>query len=264
MKPMLATVMLSSLLVGAAHAQMLDTPQTRLRPIGSPSLIDQYDTNRQRTMQETDYRTQPRNLNPIQQATWMQSGNFSAPPIGGQSLSGPPAGLPTTNLPTGPSNLALPSPVQVQPGLATQVPQFPAPQTTFPPQSPAVRVAPNPDYQPVAPPKLNSSFATIDNCANVTPPSGYSAASPGCNPAGVPYQQAPVGPYQAPAAQIVPPTLYPGQVSPVINNSAAPLPSLFTLGQEYNPVQVGQGIIGQPVAYVPGQPFRNFLRYLFP
>jgi hypothetical protein len=36
------------------------------------------------------------------------------------------------------------------------------------------------------------------------------------------------------------------------------------LGQQKNPVQLGRGIIGQPVAYVPGQWFRNWLRYVSP
>ena len=35
----------------------------------------------------------------------------------------------------------------------------------------------------------------------------------------------------------------------------APMPGEF---------QVGQGILGQPKLYVPGQPVRNFLRYLTP
>ena len=29
-------------------------------------------------------------------------------------------------------------------------------------------------------------------------------------------------------------------------------------------VQLGQGLLGQPTAYVPGQPIRNFLRYVSP
>lgn len=39
---------------------------------------------------------------------------------------------------------------------------------------------------------------------------------------------------------------------------------LLSLGQEGYNVQVGRGIVGQPTVYVPGQPVRNFLRYLFP
>jgi hypothetical protein len=39
---------------------------------------------------------------------------------------------------------------------------------------------------------------------------------------------------------------------------------LISLGQDRYNVQLGRGIIGQPVAYVPGQWFRNFLRYVSP
>lgn len=39
---------------------------------------------------------------------------------------------------------------------------------------------------------------------------------------------------------------------------------LLSLGQENYNVQLGRGLIGQPTVYVPGQPIRNFLRYLSP
>ncbi|TWT83755.1 hypothetical protein CA13_52260 [Planctomycetes bacterium CA13] len=57
-----------------------------------------------------------------------------------------------------------------------------------------------------------------------------------------------------------PPTLAPTMTTATV----APIRSLFTLGQEANPVQVGQGLWGQPVAYVPGQGIRNWVRYFFP
>ena len=40
--------------------------------------------------------------------------------------------------------------------------------------------------------------------------------------------------------------------------------SLIGFGQSLNNAYLGRGIIGQPTAYVDGQPFRNFLRYIFP
>jgi hypothetical protein len=40
--------------------------------------------------------------------------------------------------------------------------------------------------------------------------------------------------------------------------------ALISLGQQNNAVQVGQGLWGQPVAYVPGQSIRNWVRYFFP
>ena len=40
--------------------------------------------------------------------------------------------------------------------------------------------------------------------------------------------------------------------------------SLIGFGQTLNNAYLGRGIIGQPTAYVAGQPFRNFFRYIFP
>ncbi len=56
------------------------------------------------------------------------------------------------------------------------------------------------------------------------------------------------------------PNLTPGTYSP--NNSG--YSPFFSLGQENYNVQIGRGIIGQPTVYVPGQPIRNFIRYLSP
>jgi hypothetical protein len=39
---------------------------------------------------------------------------------------------------------------------------------------------------------------------------------------------------------------------------------LVGFGQNVNLSQLGRGIVGQPVAYMPSQPLRNVLRYLFP
>ncbi|WP_197454356.1 hypothetical protein [Stieleria varia] len=122
-------------------------------------------------------------------------------------------------------------------------------------------------------------FATASNCNLVTGPSSYSAASGigyGCGqvmPTG--YYAQPVQ-YVAPPAQIAAPAVMPPVGAPIsqyqtgtggcLSNptTGAPAPSLFTLGQERFPVQVGQGLWGQPVAYVPGQGLRNWIRYMFP
>jgi hypothetical protein len=61
-------------------------------------------------------------------------------------------------------------------------------------------------------------------------------------------------------APVVPPNMNSGMYS-ADNAGYRPL---FTLGQEKNNAVLGRGIIGQPTAYVPGQCFRNFLRYLSP
>ncbi len=94
------------------------------------------------------------------------------------------------------------------------------------------------------------------------------AVGPGVYP--TQYQCAPttiIPTYPPPGAvpgTYVPPTitpnLAPGTYSP--NNSG--YSPLFSLGQENYNVQIGRGIIGQPTVYVPGQPFRNFFRYLSP
>ncbi len=281
-------ILLSCGSTSAAFAQILDTPQTRLRPIGSSSLVDRYQPPTL-PVRQTEYRPAGFYDSGVRQAAMLQqAGNLSPPPLPGNyslppgvvppasalpnasapNFSLPPGNVGTTlpqynsnqNLPTQnlPSTLPSPPPINIVPNQAA-APQTSLPQTRLP-QSPVLR-----DFQPVPQPQLGNEYSTIDNCACISAPSGYSAASVGCGPvtyAAPSYTQAPQA-YIAPPAQIAPPTLLPGQVAP-ISSSAAPLPSLFTLGQEYNPVQVGQGIIGQPVAYVPGQTFRNFLRYLFP
>ncbi len=86
------------------------------------------------------------------------------------------------------------------------------------------------------------------------------------------YQCGPFVPGAAPylpQAGVVPGTGTPGTITPNLapnyysydNGGYSPL---FSLGQEGYNVQVGRGIVGQPTVYVPGQPVRNFLRYLFP
>lgn len=62
------------------------------------------------------------------------------------------------------------------------------------------------------------------------------------------------------APATVTPNLAPGLYSQ--NNSG--YSPLLSLGQEGYNVQLGRGVLGQPTVYVPGQPVRNFLRYLFP
>lgn len=58
----------------------------------------------------------------------------------------------------------------------------------------------------------------------------------------------------------VPTTYFPG----AFNGYASQYRPLIGLGQDVRQAQLGRGIIGQPVAYMPSQPLRNVLRYLFP
>ncbi|MCA9128408.1 MAG: hypothetical protein KDB22_15080 [Planctomycetales bacterium] len=77
------------------------------------------------------------------------------------------------------------------------------------------------------------------------------APGPGFPSMGVPNSVAP---------PTLPPNLAPGLYTP--NNSG--YTPLFSLGQENYNVLLGRGLVGQPTVYVPGQPLRNFLRYLSP
>jgi hypothetical protein len=123
------------------------------------------------------------------------------------------------------------------------------------------------DQTPIPTPQLNNGFATISNCNLVSGPSSYSAASfGGCAPAS----------YQAPVFQqnqsvpgqggFVAPAVLPNGLAPQSPFSGAGVPggALISFGQQANSVVVGQGLFGQPVAYVPGQTFRNWVRYVFP
>lgn len=88
----------------------------------------------------------------------------------------------------------------------------------------------------------------------------------GCAPVGYSYQ-APAG-YQGtggyqPVSQVVPAGTAPASTG-LLPGNGIPCGPLLSFGQDRNPVQVGQGILGQPVAYVPGQHVRNWIRYLFP
>jgi hypothetical protein len=142
--------------------------------------------------------------------------------------------------------------------------------------APSQSVLASSDTQPVPQPQLGNQFATIDNCALVSPPSTYTAvADCGCGTTVMP--QSYVAPAAATAAVVPAPVAVPAAVPtataavplatttvPTNARQGMPMRSLITFGQERNVVQVGQGLVGQPVAYVPGQPIRNWLRYFMP
>lgn len=177
---------------------------------------------------------------------------FAAPPLNDNDFSGS-----TTPLPGAAPPLESP-PLQGLQGLQP-VPTGGAP-LAAPPQSDSQPLRPNAspsDLAPLPQPQLPSHWATVDNCNLVSGPSGYRAEFGFCGAASV----MPVG---APAYAPPPMTIMPG--APVIPVAPAGFGCrpLFTLGQENYNVQLGQGIIGQPTAYVPGQSFRNFIRYLSP
>ncbi len=228
--------------------------------------------------------------NPVQQTVWMQS-QFQAPPLDGGGMS-----LPSENPSTSPSPPAAAPPAAAPPGAAPSgaLPDsVPFPQASQPPASAPEptppRSLPTPsagnvaggyssDLTPMSPPQLSSGgYATMDNCRLISGPTPYMAASvlgSGCGQV-VPTSYAPVNcppvatappavglPAEIPSAATIPPvSVFPPVAQAV---TAAPARSLITFGQERNVVQVGQGLWGQPVAYVPGQSFRNWLRYFSP
>lgn len=288
--------------------------QERLRPLGSPSAVDEYRPS----------------AAPIQQVAMMQSFsdaqpvpspslppssfNFPAPLSSGTnplpSGSPPPSGfsfppssalpVPLQSAPVGPIMAPPPSgppaPLQGLPlnpnlgstnvGPSSSFPlgtaTIPVPQTGFTPRpsgGPSVPLGSS-DYAAIPSPQLGNAFATIDNCRNISAPSSYRAAGAfGCGTPvsygapvyGPPVYGAPTT-YLPPPAQIAPAVAFPssatlapvgisGTLPPVLPGSPGYRP-LISFGQESNPVQVGQGVLGQPVAYVPGQRIRNLLRYM--
>ncbi len=259
-------------------------PQAGLRPLGAHSIVDQYRSVRPNDSTGSAANADPRGRTAgegLQQTVFMQNGvvpnvpnnggmplpsQFSPPPIQTDSLAGPPVIMPPTAPPRNlPSN-----PVPFQPSPSTG--RF-APTQTSP--------TPSQDYAPMTQPSLANQFATPNNSCHVTGPSTYTAASAsGCATVGY---QVPAG-YQAPPAYIAPPppvaaapiapgpipsapivTAPPIQAAPIaVTPTGAPVGSLVSFGQETYPVQVGPGLFGQPVAYVPGQKCRNWIRYLFP
>ena len=282
--------------------QPVDSPAARMRPIGSPSAVDQYRRpsasprfsgprfsgprfSGSSIRRETKYqRSGPGLPDGHVRQTAMQ---FEIP--GGASPFAPPSAGPLTP-PAQPSltphQPALspaplpPGPLPSQPLPSQPLPSQPA-AATLPRQSsvlPRPGVAPNPlpapglraDHAPMNAPVLSNQFATVNNCAAVSGPSSYSAAcASGCGSACAPVgYQAPA--YQAPPAQIPAPALMPTTPfgAPALTAPAAlnpaPIGSLMTFGQQRYPVQVGQGLLGQPKAYVPGQTLRNWLRYFTP
>ncbi|MCC9603405.1 hypothetical protein LOC67_22885 [Stieleria sp. JC731] len=218
----------------------------------------------------------------VQQTVWMQQ--MEAPPFnnsaGGNTAGGgislPSMGLPSNSMPNDP----------VAPGMAQDNIPESAPYTETAPRalpSPGPSsaltntITPSPsDLVPMEAPALQSNgYARMDNCALITPPSQYqymaaSVYGGGCGTV-APMGYAAVAPVSLPPEVAAPVAMPPAAVTaPVVGTplgapaTAAPARALISLGQDRYMVQVGQGLWGQPVAYVPGQGLRNWLRYLSP
>jgi hypothetical protein len=98
------------------------------------------------------------------------------------------------------------------------------------------------DFQPVLPQNQNLTVTAYQQCA---PQSNFpgTGAVPGA---------------------YVPPTLTQNLTPNLYSANNSGYSPLFSLGQENYNVLLGRGLIGQPTVYVPGQPFRNFFRYISP
>ena len=281
------------------NGQIPDTPQLRMRPIGTPSNVDRYRRTRfsenhlgashrgGAVLRETAFRdSRLQSGNPTVRQTAMQFGLPNELGGGTPATAGPsqPFALPSS--PLGDATVPAPSRApQTMPVPSLQTaPQAPSLPQAFSPPANALPTGPQPglpapsnlpsatDLTPLAPPSLGTEYATVSNSVYVTGPSGYSASmGSGCVPAN--YQRAPLPgsfiapPAQIPAPAVLPPTrgsVVPSTAGSPISSSAGPASALVTFGQEFNPVQVGPGLLGQPKAYVPGQYFRNWLRYFTP
>jgi len=113
-------------------------------------------------------------------------------------------------------------------------------------------------------------FATMNNSSFVSPASGYSATTSwgrNCvtSNTGFPTDMANIKGQGTPSGLIDS-----GGLVKILPSSelakykAVPTQPLLQFGQDQNGVVVGHGLLGQPVAYVPGQWVRNSIRYLFP
>jgi hypothetical protein len=138
-----------------------------------------------------------------------------------------------------PTMTPLPQNPMNQPGLTQTLPPSPS------------------DLAPVPTPQMNTQWSNAANSPLVTGPSGYRAVFWDCSAPNVVQTS---GPYV-----YAPPTVMPNTPQAVALTANYPgYRPLFTLGQENYNVRLGQGIVGQPTVYVPGQPVRNFFRYLSP
>lgn len=324
---------LSALPVSAQDALQLEstsessfdpTPQTRMRPIGEPSLVDQY-----RSASPSQHRSsEPSRVTSksgVEEAGHANSARYASRPgtsdvpslqhAYGSTMADDGSGtvqrrLVETSSATEPLRWSAPqrgvssetvtsteessrfpvrrmvfqAPADQVPNAAPALPvgpglgggmgmpedAAPLPGTSAIPESFApVERAPSRTMQDTAPvpmPRLEDQMATIDNCNCISGPSGYTAGGYwGCGTeTTTPVIYSQPGRFVAPPAMIAPPVTTPAMAPMAYSPTNAGYRPLFTLGQDAYNAQLGRGIIGQPTAYVPGQHFRNFLRYLSP
>ncbi|MCO8120715.1 hypothetical protein NHH03_03125 [Stieleria sp. TO1_6] len=280
---LLSTIAITSLLWGVEASAQPDTAITRMRPLGSPSAVDQFRRDRPHPVTTAGYSADGSTGHSaaVRQTVWMQNG-LSAPPLEGSGIQ-----LPGSQPTIMPNPNALPNEIPFpEANTITAAPQTMNTPRALPTQDPSqtilstdAAIVSSSDATFMAQPQLTSSgFATVDNCNLITGPSPYQSAGGfgcGCGPVVPTTYAAPasgtygVSPITMPAeipssATIVPPSVFPPTtqtiVAPAATTASAPR-ALVSLGQDKYAVQLGQGLWGQPVAYVPGQGLRNWLRY---
>ncbi len=177
---------------------------------------------------------------------------ISTPLSNNGTIVGPPAGYsspPVYSAPIYPN-----APVGVNPGLSGAIPMRSPSDSVMPsiPRSyPIVNGAP---FVSSAPCQFDARYMVsqnayrqaVDPCAQSVrgAPNGYAPSPYATQPGGSPFSYGP-------------PTAMP-------NTNNAGYRPLIGFGQSLSNAYLGRGIIGQPIAYVDGQPVRNFIRYLFP
>lgn len=215
--------------------------------------------------------------NPI---TGLPPSGFSNPPLSTNTQPGAPtfsSPIPNTQpMGSNPGGFAVPQPTY-------PAPTYPAPTYTAPTYNPQTYNAYpqlNPQGFAVAPrspsdtvrPNLNPSQSFVNGAPFVSNgPRAYDARNMvDCNvyrqsvdPCAQPCRNSPNGYASSPYATGGSPFAYIPQTSMPYGKSSGYRP-LIGFGQNsYDPF-LGRGIVGQPVAYVDGQPVRNFIRYIFP
>jgi len=284
-----------------AGMQRVAVEQPRFVPIGTRSLVDQYrDQHPSQNRVGFGGMSSDRMRSGDRYTVRLQQNGFAAPPLpdsnagvfsGGNpppmalpdnlgaapvapemtTRSGPTSMPPSNSVPV--TNTAPASSLPMMPS-TTALPSSALPLNSYPrgvpgASLPANQVFPSTaDMAPMIRPQLNDGFATVGNSCCVSPPSTYVAAMGWGNCTGG-YQATAMPTYIAPAPQMTGPqaaSVVPSGLVPITRPSAPGVPKrpLISLGQDSNSVVVGQGLVGQPVAYVPGQCFRNWIRYVFP
>ena len=184
-------------------------------------------------------------------------GTTTSPPLSSPPLSSPIPYYNPSTIGNQPQFYNPSIPIGVNPGLSGSVPMRSPSESVmpnYPRSSSIVNSAPfvsSPPYQFDARNMVSRSLyrQSVDPCTQPArgAPNAYAPLPYATQPGGSPFSY-------------VPPT-----AMAVSNNGYnSGYRSLLGFGQSLNNAYLGRGIIGQPTAYVDGQPFRNFFRYIFP